>query len=62
MVLGNMYLFQEKGKCSERNIFDFCHEYKKPVIITRNRESDLAVMTIEIYEGITGVRNLINLL
>ena len=44
------------------NISEFCHKYQEPVIITRNGESDLAVMNIETYEEITGIRNLINLL
>jgi hypothetical protein len=44
------------------NISEFCHKYQEPVIITRNGESDLAVMNIGIYEEITGIRNLINLL
>ena len=49
---GNSYL----------NISEFCHKYQEPVIITRNGESDLAVMNIGIYEEITGIQNLINLL
>ncbi|MCL1928441.1 MAG: type II toxin-antitoxin system Phd/YefM family antitoxin [Treponema sp.] len=44
------------------NISDFCHKNREPVIITRNGENDLAVMTMETYEEITGIRNLINLL
>jgi PHD/YefM family antitoxin component YafN of YafNO toxin-antitoxin module len=44
------------------DISDFCHKFQEPVIITRNGVSDLAVMTIETYEEITGIRNLINLL
>jgi len=44
------------------SISEFCHKYKEPVIITRNGENDLAVMNIGIYEEITGIRNLINLL
>jgi len=44
------------------DISDFCHKYQEPVIITKNGESDIAVMSIEIYEKLTGVRNLINLL
>ena len=44
------------------DISDFCHKFHEPVIITRNGVSDLAVMTIETYEEITGIRNLINLL
>ena len=49
-------------KNSYYDISDFCHKYQEPVIITRNGESDLAVMTMETYEKITGIRNLINLL
>jgi PHD/YefM family antitoxin component YafN of YafNO toxin-antitoxin module len=49
-------------KNSYYDISDFCHKNQEPVIITRNGESDLAVMNIEIYENITGIRNLINLL
>ena len=44
------------------NISEFCHKYQEPVIITKNGENDLAVMNIGIYEEITGIRNLINLL
>ena len=44
------------------DISDFCHKYNEPVIITRNGESDIAVMNIETYEKVTGIRNLINLL
>ena len=43
-------------------ISDFCHKYNEPVIITKNGESDIAVMNIKIYEEITGIRNLVNLL
>jgi PHD/YefM family antitoxin component YafN of YafNO toxin-antitoxin module len=49
-------------KDSYYDISDFCHKFQEPVIITRNGVSDLAVMTIETYEEITGIRNLINLL
>ena len=49
-------------KDSYYNISDFCHKYNEPVIITKNGESDIAVMNIKIYEEITGIRNLINLL
>ena len=44
------------------DISDFCHKYQEPIIITRNGESDTAVMSIKTYEEITGIRNLINLL
>jgi len=49
-------------KNSYYNISDFCHKYNEPVIITKNGENDIAVMNIKIYEEITGIRNLINLL
>jgi len=49
-------------KDSYYDISNFCHKYNEPVIITKNGESDLAVMNIETYEKITGIRNLINLL
>jgi PHD/YefM family antitoxin component YafN of YafNO toxin-antitoxin module len=35
-------------------IADFCHKYKEPVFITRNGEGDLAIMSIETYEEISG--------
>jgi len=44
------------------NISEFCRKYNEPVIVTRNGESDLAVMNIGIYEEITGIRSLLNLL
>ena len=30
-------------------ISDFCHNYRKPVFITKNGQGDLAVMSIETY-------------
>jgi PHD/YefM family antitoxin component YafN of YafNO toxin-antitoxin module len=33
-----------------REISDFCHNYREPLLITRNGQEDLAVMSIEIYE------------
>ncbi|MDR0465705.1 MAG: type II toxin-antitoxin system Phd/YefM family antitoxin [Treponema sp.] len=47
---------------SYSDISDFCHKYREPVFITRNGEGDLAVMSIETYEEITGKQNLIKLL
>jgi PHD/YefM family antitoxin component YafN of YafNO toxin-antitoxin module len=32
----------------------FCHEYREPVFITKNGRGDLAVMSIETYENLTG--------
>jgi len=49
-------------KNSYYDISDFCHKYHEPVIITRNGESDIAVMSMQTYEEITGIRDLINLL
>jgi len=35
-------------------ISEFCHKYTEPVFITKNGQGDLAVMSIETYEKITG--------
>jgi prevent-host-death family protein len=43
-------------------ISDFCHKHREPVFITKNGAGDLAVMSIETYEEITGKRKLYNLL
>ena len=61
---GNMPVIKESTdfKNSYYDISDFCHKFNEPIIITKNGENDLAVMNIEIYEKITGIRNLINLL
>ena len=32
----------------------FCHDYSEPVFITKNGKGDLAVMSIEAYEKLTG--------
>lgn len=47
---------------SYSEISDFCHKYREPVFITKNGAGDLAVMSIETYEEITGIRKLIKLL
>jgi len=47
---------------SYSEISDFCHKYREPVFITRNGEGDLAVMSIETYEAITGKQRLYRLL
>ena len=47
---------------SYSEISDFCHKYREPVFITKNGEGDLAVMSIETYEAITGKQQLYNLL
>jgi len=61
---GNMPVVKEctDFKNSYYDISEVCHKYQEPVIITKNGENDIAVMNIEIYEKITGIRNLINLL
>ena len=35
-------------------ISQFCHTYSEPVFITKNGKGDLAVMSIEAYEELTG--------
>ncbi len=35
-------------------ISTMCHSYHEPVFITKNGEGDLAVMSIEAYEQLTG--------
>lgn len=35
-------------------ISEFCHQYGEPVYITKNGTGDLAVMSIETYERLTG--------
>jgi len=47
---------------SYSDISDFCHKYREPVFITKNGEGDLAVMSIETYEAITGRQRLYRLL
>ena len=43
-------------------ISEYCHKYTEPVFITRNGQGDLAVMSIETYELITGKIELYKLL
>ncbi|TGA98320.1 type II toxin-antitoxin system Phd/YefM family antitoxin [Sporolactobacillus shoreae] len=43
-------------------ISEFCHEYSEPVYITKNGQGDLAVMSIETYERLTGKFELYRLL
>ena len=43
-------------------ISQFCHEYPEPVFITKNGTGDLAVMSIETYELLSGKFELYNLL
>ena len=39
---------------SYNEISNFCHDYSEPVFITKNGKGDLAVMSIETYERLTG--------
>lgn len=39
---------------SYSEVSEQCHEYGEPVFITKNGKGDLAVMSIEAYEEMTG--------
>jgi prevent-host-death family protein len=43
-------------------ISELCHEYSEPVFITKNGTGDLAVMSIETYELLTGKLELYTLI
>jgi len=43
-------------------ISELCHEYSEPVFITKNGTGDLAVMSIEAYEVLTGKLELYKLI
>jgi PHD/YefM family antitoxin component YafN of YafNO toxin-antitoxin module len=43
-------------------ISEFCHRYREPVFITKNGAGDLAVMSIETYEELTGKRKVYSVL
>jgi len=43
-------------------ISDFCHTYSEPVFITKNGKGDLAVMSMETYELLSGKLELYSLL
>jgi prevent-host-death family protein len=43
-------------------ISELCHEYSEPVFITKNGTGDLAVMSIEAYELLTGKLELYSLI
>jgi prevent-host-death family protein len=43
-------------------ISKFCHETREPVFITKNGQGDLAVMSIETYEALSGKLELYHLL
>ena len=36
------------------DISTYCHSYNEPVFITKNGKGDLAVMSMETYEEMTG--------
>jgi prevent-host-death family protein len=43
-------------------ISELCHEYTEPVFITKNGTGDLAVMSIETYELLSGKLQLYSLI
>ncbi len=43
-------------------ISELCHQYPEPVFITKNGKGDLAVMSIETYEMLSGKMELYHLL
>lgn len=47
---------------SYNQISELCHTYGEPVFITKNGKGDLAVMSIEAYEALTGKLELYRLL
>lgn len=47
---------------SYNEISTFCHESREPVFITKNGQGDLAVMSIETYEMLSGKLELYRLL
>ena len=49
-----------RNKYSE--ISELCHKYPDPVFITKNGAGDLAVMSIETYELLSGKQKLYSLL
>ena len=44
------------------DISAFCHESREPVFITKNGQGDLAVMSIQTYEALSGKLELYRLL
>lgn len=47
---------------SYNEISELCHEYREPVFITKNGVGDLAVMSIETYELLSGKSELYSLI
>ena len=54
---GGVFMPAIKSSADLRNNYNeistFCHNYPEPVFITKNGKGDLAVMSIEAYEGLT---------
>jgi PHD/YefM family antitoxin component YafN of YafNO toxin-antitoxin module len=44
------------------DISAFCHQHREPVFITKNGKGDLAVMSIELFETLSGKPELYRLL
>jgi PHD/YefM family antitoxin component YafN of YafNO toxin-antitoxin module len=55
-----------KSSTDLRNCYNeistFCHESREPVFITKNGQGDLAVMSIETYEMLSGKLELYHML
>ena len=43
-------------------ISEYCHKYTEPVFITKNGKGDLAVMSMETFELLTGRKELYRLI
>ena len=43
-------------------VSNFCNKYQEPVFITKNGQGDLAVMSIDLYEQLSGRKELYYLL
>ena len=43
-------------------IRDFCHNYREPIFLTNDGQGELAVMSIETYEEISGTNELYKLI
>ena len=43
-------------------ISEFCHKYPEPIFITKNGTGDLAVMSIETYELLSGRQELYSII
>jgi PHD/YefM family antitoxin component YafN of YafNO toxin-antitoxin module len=47
---------------SYNEISELCHEYAEPIFLTKNGTGDLAIMSIETYELLTGKLELYSLI